>query len=181
MARTRQQAGRYAKHMGDMFESWLDGQHAMAKRDGILAHIHHNEPKTIMMKGILSYDKKSVADYSGTLEGGRSLAVEAKSWGNSENFPRSQVDTLQAEHMQTVLRAGGLALLVVEFRIPFVQRFAVPWQEVPWRVLRSAETTTAELLQGAGWKIPMDVCYLAKFHKGGVPSSPTHFRKYPRD
>ena len=124
MARTRQQAGRYAKAVGDAFESWLDGQHARAKRLGMLAHIHHNEPKTRMHKGVLFYDKKSVADYSGTLEGGRSLAEEVKSWGSSDNFPRSQVDTLQAEHLQTVLRAGGLALLIIEFRLPFVQHFA---------------------------------------------------------
>lgn len=183
MKRTNQQRGAYAKAVGDMFETWLDGQHVFARSKGILAHIHHNEPKTRMQKGVLFYDKKSVADYSGTLEGGRSLAVEAKSWGQEDAFPRSQIDTLQAEHMQTVLRAGGLALLVVEIRHPFVQRFAVPWQEVPWQVLRSAETTTAELLTDAGWKISVtdDSCYLSKFHAGGVSSSPLSFRKYARD
>lgn len=179
--RNDRQIGRKAKAVGGAFEEWIDGQHVMAKNLGILAHVAHTYPAAVYLKGILTHTKKGVADYSGTLEGGRSLAEEAKST-SAKLFPRSEVDILQARHLDTVARAGGLALLVVEFRRtepPLYQRFAVPWLEVPWSVQVSAVTVAAaDLMQ---WLIAPDTCYLSRFHKGGASSSPMTRRRYARE
>lgn len=178
--RTRQQAGRFAKAVGDLFEGWFAGQCDFAKRKGQLAHIHHNEPKTVITKAGLKHAKKSVADNSGALEGGRSLVAETKSTG-SIDFPRSEVLPLQQDHLERNACAGGLSLLVVEFRSPRIRRFSVPWMHVPWQVKQSAETVTAELLAAGGWEIMMDGGFLDKFHPGGPSSMPHNFRIYPRD
>lgn len=177
----RRAAGRKAQFVGDSFESWVDGQHVMAKNRGILAHVAHTYPRALHVKGRLSFIKKGVADYSGTLEGGRSLAEEAKSW-SKDLFPRSEVDTKQALHLETVARAGGLALLLVEFRRttpPLYQRFAVPWLEVPWSVQNSAPTVAAADLMK--WIVAPDTCYLSRFHEGGASSSPMTRRRYARE
>ncbi len=112
--------GRLAKEVGGRFESWVEGQHEAAKYLGILAHVHHNEPRVKFVDGRLIYEKASVADYTGALEGGaRTLAVEAKSTATAR-FPLSDVTPLQQVHLGAVARAGGLALLLVEFRVAAV-------------------------------------------------------------
>lgn len=177
----RQAGGRLAKASGDAFEDWISGQHMMAKNRGILAHVAHTYPEAKYIKGTLTYVKKGVADFSGTLEGGRSLAEEAKST-KDVLLDKSQLKPKQIAHLETVARAGGLALLLVEFRQkthPFYQRFAIPWLEVPWTVIESAETVSALALMK--WIVPPDTCYLARYHAGGPSSSPSTLRRYARD
>lgn len=182
MTRTRSQVGRYAKAVGDTHEQWVEAQHEMAKLLGILAHVHHNEPKVKLYEGRLNYDKMSVADYTGVLcgAGARTLATEAKSTADGR-FPRSDVTQLQQEHLEAVAREKGLALLVLEFRAQVSapgtmawhtvkHRFAIPWLEVPWRVARSAEAVYLADLVSSDWRVH-PVCYLSRWHAGGPPSA----------
>ncbi len=161
--------GRANKALGDDFESWITVQHESAGRLGILAHVAKNEPKAQIVGGVLVYTGRGVADFTGTLEGGRSLAVEAKST-RSDRLAKKEVKPKQQEHLECVARAGGLALLLVEFRKdaePYRARYAVPWLEVPWIVLRTAESVREADIDR--WKIAE--CYLQKFHAGGARSS----------
>lgn len=180
---TRVEGGRRAKAAGSAWETWIETQHEKARHFGILAHVEHAEPHTRVINGRVEYTEKGVADYFGTLEGGRSLATETKST-KASRFPRNEVSSKQQDHLERVARAGGLALLAIEFRVVETfgtwqrLRFAVPWLEVPWQIKRTAESVSAEDLKG--WEVHSE-CYLKRWHAGGTPSTPVKMSRYPRD
>lgn len=155
-------------------------QHEKAALLGIIAHVEHNEGHTAMVHGQLIYVAPGVSDYTATLEGGRSAAVEAKSV-EGDRFARSGVSDQQQKHLDAVSRAGGLALLVVDFHRGVRHlRFAIPWLEVPWVVKISAQSINPICL--AGWEVHSE-CYLLRWHPGGPRSSisGSNFRKYPTE
>lgn len=177
--------GRQNKILGDDLEEWLNHQHALAGRLGVLAHVEKTQAKSKVVDGRLIYEKPGVADYIGCLEGARYLAVEAKST-DDERLPRSRVEPKQQEHLTAVALAGGLSVLVVEFRGVENRRYALPWREVPWVVLRTAESVReADIVK---WRIDPGACYLLRWHSGG-PRSGSHFvgepnarpRVFPRE
>lgn len=182
MTRDNVSIGRSAKAAGDAFEVWIETQHEIAERLGILAHIEHNEPHSRIVGGRLIYASAGVSDYTGTLEGGLSYACEAKST-SAERFPRSKIEPKQQRHLEAVARAGGLALLLVEFRYPSTvsppERFAVPWLKIRWQVRRTAESVGPNDLDA--WPITVKPgdgdCYLSKFHPGGPRSSAGSLRQ----
>lgn len=178
--------GRIAQYVGDAGESYAEGQFMMALRLGILAHYEHNEPRTNFINGQLMHEKPSVSDYTGMLEGGRVLAEEVKSRA-AKRLYKSEVEPKQQAHLEATARGGGLAILLVEFRsasAPFFRRFAIPWLEVPWQVVKSAESISVEQPELAQWLIQPDTCHLLRWHAGGPRSwnwSPQPKRVYPRE
>lgn len=175
-ARDNVAIGRRAKSAGDAFEAWIEREHEEAGRLGILAHVVHNQARSSVVRGRLMFTSAGVADYTGTLEGGRTLAVEAKSTGET-SLRRSAVEPLQATHLEAVARAGGLALLLVEFRSQSSSsRYAVPWLEVPWEVRCTAESVSREVLGPWLAQEREGSCYLSRFHPGGQPSWPGGWR-----
>lgn len=172
---------RTSQVVGAAFEGWINTQHEKAKLLGILAHVEKTEAHAKIVNGRLIYTERGVADYIGTMEGGRSLVVEAKSTGE-ERLYRDAVTKKQQEHLEAVARAGGLALLLVEFRgVPPVQmRFAIPWLEVMWQVSRTAESV--RMINVSPWLVSGD-CYLSSWHAGGLRSG-AHLdrkRKFARE
>lgn len=173
--------GRANKAAGSTHEFWIDLQHAAAWREGLLAHVEKNEPHSRVVSGRVLYSAAGVADYTGTLAAGTrstslfsaraplsvldgvTLAVEAKST-SAARLARAEVKPRQAEHLGAVARAGGLALLLVEFRGADPRgaaRYAVPWAEVPWAKLRTADSVGAADL--ARWSVLPGATYLALF------------------
>lgn len=175
----RTQAGYQAKAAGDFFEEFLNTQHEKAKFLGILAHIEKTQAKTRMIHGRLQYVEKGWADYIGCLEGGRYLALEAKSTKDSR-FPKSEISHKQQDHLDRVAKTGGLALLLIEFRyFEGSIRFAIPWQDIPWKIKRTAESISAEDL--SCFVIDPD-CYLKSWHAGGKPTTAFVIKhRYPRE
>lgn len=172
--------GREQQRIGATFEDWLDAHHAEARKRGILAHVEKTEAHAKVIRGQLTYTKPGVADYCGVLDhGGRALAVEAKST-QGKRFNESAVEIKQQQHLSAVARAGGLALLLVEFRGVKVERFAVPWLGIPWSMQKTAMSVSADEIRPFGWLIVGD-CYLEKFHDGGVSSTPVKYRKFARE
>ncbi len=184
--RSSSEVGRYKKLVGDQFESWAEGQFNHAMRIGILATWHHNEPKVKIIYGQLKYDEKSVSDYSATFETtigapGRSGAFEAKSTGG-KNFSLAKISPLQQKHLEAVARAGGIAMLLVEFRretVPLFRRFAIPWLDIPWVTLRTAKSISADVVDR--WEVAPGTCFLTSYHPGGPRSTPMPGRKYPTE
>lgn len=174
--------GRAAQAAGESFEGWLDGQHSFALINGILAHIEHNQAKTKMIKGRLRYVAKGTCDYTGVLDRvGRTVAVEAKST-KAKSFSLKGVKKKQQDHLTATALAGGLALLVVEFRSitqPYRARYAIPWLDVPWIIKKSAKTISPSQLEK--WKVAIGECYLEKYHARGVPTSRLNTRTYARE
>ncbi len=169
-----------SKAVGAAFEAWIETQHTIAERLGILAHVVHNQPTATFIGGRLIYTAAGVADYTGTLDrSGLTLAVEAKST-QADKLARSAVEPKQQQHLEAVARAGGLALLLVEFRQPGVLRnafrFAIPWLKVPWKIARTKENLYLDDLLDSEWKIRGVIsdgdCYLSKFHAPGPSSNP---------
>jgi penicillin-binding protein-related factor A (putative recombinase) len=184
MTRDNSAIGRLSQQVGEAFETWIDGQHDFALMQGILAHVEHNQAKTKVIGGRLQYVSKGTSDYTGVLDRiARAFAAETKSC-KAKSFPRKQVKKKQQEHLTAVARAGGLALLVLEFRCttpgqPYYQRFAVPWLEVPWETKRSAESVSAAAL--TKWLITPGTCYLERFHAKGTPTTVRRGRVYARE
>lgn len=170
--------GRANKAAGSTHEFWMSLQHAEAKRAGLLAHVEKNEPHSKIIGGRVMYSSAGVSDYTGTLAAGTrstsffvgrpqlscldgvTLAVEAKST-SAARLARAEVKPRQSEHLDAVARAGGLALLLVEFRGADPLRFAVPWAEVPWTKLRTADSVGAADL--GRWLVQPGGSYLSMF------------------
>ena len=70
----------------------------------------------------------------------------------------------EGHHVDGVHFAGGLAVLLIEFRrggMP--RRYAIKWADVPWQILRTAESVAeADLSQS---RIQVGTCYLESFVK----------------
>lgn len=194
MAGTRR-GGQAAKLFGDLHEEWHAGQLNAGVLLGIVAHWVHPEPKYEKIKGMWTPAKRTVADFIVTLEPlrdnlgapyrapARTLVAETKSVDGAR-MPRSMIDRVQAEHLEAVARAGGLAFLVGEFRLERTKmRFACPWLDVPWEVKISAESVTPELM--APWDVSTHLdCYLKRWHPGGPRSGTwraTPRRSYPTE
>lgn len=139
--------GRAAQAAGASFESWVEDQHQAAWLEG-LAELEHLHPEVAVEQQlgegrfIGRWRSRSGADYRGTLRGGLSIAVEAKSAGRgrlelvddgSERF--DGVKAHQRRALERTLRLGGVALLVVRFTRqrdgrPTHIHCAVPWDEI---------------------------------------------------
>ena len=176
--------GRAARDAGLSFEAWVNEQHARAGQRGALVHVWHNQAVTEVVHGRVIYKGSGVADYTGILFGGMYLAAEAKST-DKERLPRNVITPLQQAHLTAVTSAGGLAFLLVEFRDDAERvRYAIPWHQVPWKTLRTAETLD-----------PMDIPdvfrvtnddYLAMYHKGSdnrfiIGAATERKRVHPRE
>jgi hypothetical protein len=179
-----------SKVVGAAFESFLETQHAIAERTGILAHVVHNQPTANFVGGRLVYTEAGVADYTGTLDRGAvTFAAEAKST-KQDYLKKSAITDLQQRHLTAVACAGGLALLVVEYRFdshPFRTRFAIPWLKVPWKIAKTKERLNAADISSE-WIINVAFgdgdCYLSKFHAPGPSSNPRgqgRFRSFRRE
>lgn len=154
------EVSRFAQQVGANFESWLDGQHEMARHLGLLAHVEHTAAKARYLTGKLMHVAPGVADYVGCLGSGGYLSAEAKSTSH-KRLLRSVIEPLQARHLDLVAKAGGLALLLAEFRSDGLKRFAIPWAEVPWKIARSADGITPDDV--LSWQVQVGECYLSKF------------------
>jgi hypothetical protein len=188
---TRVAVGRANKAAGTAFEAWVEAQHNAALTMGVLAHIEHNEAHSKIISGRPMYVAPGVADYTGTLANGKSLAAEAKST-DAMRLSKSEVKPLQQKHLNAVARTGAPALLLVEFRgipvegvapgIAGSRRYAVPWMEVPWEVLRTAESVSESAL--IKWRIQPSECYVTRVCDVRLPPEAREIKRgriFPRE
>ena len=159
-ARSRQ----LASNAGKAFEKWVEGHHAWAISEGILAFVYHLEPPVIVTPKGPMYRAPSAADYGGVLTDGRCFAAEAKTTVH-DRLPRDRISPLQAKHLDAVANTNNLAVLLVEFRqeraaLWTVRRYAVPWALVPWRKARTVDSVTPGDL--TRWEVH-GPCYLRNF------------------
>lgn len=127
----RIRAGAVAHARGDAFEDVLAPHHAVAAAEGIADVRKVGAPVIVGRKGKpLRWAGVGPADYVGTLRGGRSLVVEAKS--TATRLSRNDIPEHQREHLDACAALGGLALLAVELRGKGV--YVVEWATAPWRV-----------------------------------------------
>lgn len=175
--------GGQAQAAGSHFEAFIERHHNEGKRLGIIAHVAHNEPRSKVIGGRLIYESAGVSDYTAVLEqGARAAAIEAKS-RKGTCLGKSEVEPLQQEHLDAVAHAGGLALLLVEFRSetpPYFNRYAIPWLLVPWKIKRTAESLEQVDIDVQWRVVETETCYLRRWHAGGPRSSIPRGRVFPR-
>jgi penicillin-binding protein-related factor A (putative recombinase) len=162
----RSRAGALAKAAGAAFEHWVEAQHGEAVRLGFLAMVTHLEPAVIATRHGIIRKAPSGPDYMGCLADSRAYCCEAKTC-SGPRFERARISPLQSAHLDAVSSAGGLALLLLEFReekaaLWTIRRFAGCWEALPWERARTAETLTAAGMAAAGCELAGG-CYLAKF------------------
>lgn len=151
---------------GAAFEALVEAHHVQAGRRGALAHVVHNQARSRVVGGKLIYEAAGIADYTGCLHGGRYLATEAKST-SKDRLPKSEITAVQQRHLDAVMTAGGLAFLLVEFRGGFSpHRYAIPWAEVPWRTLRTAESLSEVDINPNQLVLATGPDYLVPYHAG---------------
>lgn len=171
--------GHLSQSSGATFESWIEAQHVMAVLMGILGHVEHNQAQAKVINKRVVYTGRGCCDYTLLCPEGRYAAVEAKS--TSDNvLLKSLIKPKQIAHLEATVRAGGLALLLVEFRHEDGRRtrYAVPWKKIEWTTRR--KTPSVSELSLEPWKI--DGCYLARFVKGVIPlHTQQHGRVFPRE
>lgn len=134
-------AARASKSTGDLFESWVERHLDEALRLGLITHWVHNEPHGKVIGGKWQMVAAGVADYTAVAYGGQVVAIEAKK--RAGRLKKSEVSVEQRRHLDAVVRAGGVALLLVRL-VDAAGRslgeYCCPWQFVQWTVVRSAES-----------------------------------------
>ncbi len=178
---------RASREIGEDFEAIVDKWHTMAGLRGALAHVVHNAPPSKIVNGHVIYEAAGVADYTGVLHGGMYLGAEAKSVAPGKRLDKSRISPKQMLHLDAVEAAGGLAFLLVEFRVVNTiahHWYAIPWHQVPWKVIRTAESLDERDLAIA-YQVPHGTDYLAKYHAGSdrryVATTAKTKHVYPRE
>ena len=139
----RRRAGAVAHARGDAFEDVLAPHHDAARAEGLADVRKVGAPVIVGRRGKpVEWAGVGPADYVGTMRGGRSIVVEAKSVDGRLSL--AHVAPHQREHLDACAALGGLALLAVELRGKGV--YVVEWATAPWRVSRRHVSGT--LVQG---------------------------------
>lgn len=147
---------------------------------GLLGHAEHNQARAQVIGGRLIYTARGCADYTLLLPGGIYAACEAKST-KRDVLLRSEVAAKQADHLERVASAGGVAFLLLEYRHDDrpPTRFSVPWNDVPWKIRRSAPSVAEEDV--ARWSVRVGTCYLEPYVKGRLERTSLPQRRFPRE
>jgi hypothetical protein len=160
----RARAGSAAGKAGGALERALAQHHAVALQLGI-AEVRHVSPHVLhlgpgKLPGSFSarFDAPGGCDYRGTMRGGRSLVMEAKSTGDN-NLGWSAFTSAELADFAAAAELGALGLVVWERR-DLAAMFAVPWAEMPWKVTGNGRSVRAEDVEG--WRV-REAPYLRRF------------------
>ena len=152
---SRKRAGKAATAAGAALEKALDTHHVTAQLLGLAEvrrvspHVKNLGPGKVPGSFVGVYDSAGGCDRRGTLRGGRSLLVEAKSTA-AGNLAWSEFTPAELADLGAAHRLGALCLVAWERR-DLGALFVVPWELIPWKVTGAGKSVTAEAL--AGWRV----------------------------
>lgn len=143
---TRQTGGLRAKKSGDACEEALTKcVLEPLRRMGEIGRYDKLNPELKRLpSGAFWPVKDSGGDWIICGRGGLYIAAEAKSTAE-DRFSRNIIPQRQQDHLEDALSTGGLAFLFLRFTkqaIPIC--YMLPWRKVPWRVLVSAQSVSAD-------------------------------------
>lgn len=132
--------GHLSNDVGKAFDGRLEAAMEIAQQTRVIEWFAHQQPAfTLSRKPV----KQSGTDFVGVLRGGLMLAVESKSVkGDTLEFdlivpdptakhPYGAFRQEQVAHLNGTQRAGGVALVAVEFRLEHSHHpFLIPWDEL---------------------------------------------------
>lgn len=151
---TRARAGRRADRHGKALEAWTRSQFDAAVLAEVLVWFTKIETPITQVRvrklvegrwswtWELRWGAKAHADFVGCNAAGLCVAAECKSVEGTR-LPLAQLARQQVHHLDQVNAAGGVALLVVEFRhvgrgTEAARQYVIPWACVPWQKARTA-------------------------------------------
>ena len=145
---TRQTGGLRAKKSGDA------GEEALTKcvleplrRMGEIGRYDKLNPEYRRVNGLFLPVANSGGDWVLCGRGGLYIAAEAKST-TADRFARNLIPAHQQAHLDDAVRSEAMAFLFLRFTkqaIPIC--YMIPWALVPWRVLVSAQSVSADECQ----------------------------------
>lgn len=141
---TRQTGGLRAKKFGDAFEETLTKcVLEPLRRMGEIGRYDKLNPEYRRVNWLFLPVANSGGDWILSSRGVY-VAGEAKSC-SEDRFPRNKIPEHQQQHLEAALQDGGLAFLFLRFirqAVPIC--YMIPWRKVPWRVLVSAQSVSAD-------------------------------------
>lgn len=153
---SRAAAGRVAKAAGDGHEAALDALHALYRREGradIRRRPHEVGMRPDGARMVVTRREATGCDFAGTLRGGRSLAVEAKTVaeggvrGASLTGLRSWSDA-ELDELRQCARLGGVACVVADVRGgEWSGRYVVPVVGGSWNFDRAPVPLTGPVAE----------------------------------
>lgn len=162
--------GHLSRELGKQLEDSIITKLTILRQQGIVPWFQKNEPTFRKRGGFYQPTIASGADFAGIFCNGFAWTMEAKSTGMDAQTGRlgefvreERIPATQAAHLDATVRAGALALMVLQFRPsnePW-SLFAIPWVEVPWRKHRVRHFVTPEDL--GAFKMPAHTMILDEF------------------
>jgi len=133
----RREAGKAAEAHGRIGEAEV-ARLCTAAREHHVARLEQIATPTRGRNGRRRFAAKSIVDFLGFLMDGtgRVVAIEVKTTAEGEALALARVDEHQREYLDTVLSAGGIALLAAVFGEPVgnmllrLRTYVVPWADV---------------------------------------------------
>ena len=124
------------KDLGKRFEELIENANIQYMLSGS-ALIEKTEVQTKMINGKMIYTKKGMPDFVGTIEGGKSIAFDAKST-KGKSFPIKNILSRvhQLQYLTRTERLGGHAFYLIEFK-DLSRFFLASIQEIEKAVERS--------------------------------------------
>ena len=127
----RQLQGKIAKAQGAQFEAQLQASFDWYAAQGLAAVEKNQEPLRVARnlgngKFLAFYEKKAQPDYKGTVRGGRTVNLEAKSTA-TDRVTQNRVTEGQWDYLQDQQRLGALCYVIIGFSSGTVYR--LPWSD----------------------------------------------------
>lgn len=165
-AERRAASGRAGKRAGDALEAWTRAQLDAAVMAQIITwfakveagarYRRERDARTGDWSQRLVWGARAAADFVAVrARDGVSIAIECKSVEGAR-LAREAIEPQQVHHLAQTHCAGGVALVVVEFRdegqLTYgARQYCVPWDAMPWQRERSAWSVPEAPL--ARWKV----------------------------
>lgn len=138
MQNKNRKQGRRAKRNGQVFERMIE-RSCIRYRTKDIADIKKT-PEPMKVLGVLNarrglfkavYEKKGQPDFTGTIQGGRSVMIEVKH-SSAKRIEFERILPQQRKDLESCARLGGLALIVISFNLESF--YCIEW--IDWLELK---------------------------------------------
>lgn len=136
----KKQSGLSAKRSGEQFERLIEVSCDYYRKQGIANITKTPEPmrpiKAVNRHAgqyIAIFTQKAQPDFTGTLQGGRTLLMEAKHTSQT-NIAFNRITDVQESYLNEHERLGAVCLVVISFNMK--NFYTVPWKE--WKEIRES-------------------------------------------
>lgn len=110
---------------GKDLEKRANRQNILYRKDFQALILKVEVPIIITSKGLVA--KQSTVDYTGTLNGGKSIAFDAKETRSKTSFPLANIEEHQLAYLSFQQKLGGIAFFMIHFKTVYPdQAFITP-------------------------------------------------------